>query len=455
MSKRRTGKILVFVLGVIVVVAAATTWFVRHTPSSPFDGVSAAATPPDALVARGRYVARLADCVACHSTANGKPFAGGLEMATPLGSIYTTNITPDNATGIGRYSLADFDRALRDGVARDGHRLYPAMPYPSYAKLDDGDVRALYAYFMHEVKPVHQTDRRSDIGWPMNMRWPLALWSAVFTEGGSYRARPAPAGVDAKIWNRGAYLVQGAGHCGSCHTPRGAVMNEKAFDGSSRLYLSGAPLDGWYAPSLRGDVNTGLGRWSEADIVQFLRHGRNRHAVVYGSMTDAFNNSTQFMSKRDLQAIAVYLKSLPAMPGRDGKPWQYEDTPNPALATGKHPGARIYLARCSFCHGRDGRGQGAWIPPLAGSTASMAPLADSAINVTLNGSGRIVDHDVPDAYRMPPYRAQLTDRQVADVLGYVRTSWGNRGGEVKVKDVRKLRHRTNPSSGNVIILQMR
>ncbi len=235
-------------------------------------------------------------------------------------------------------------------------------------------------------------------------------------------------------------------------------MNEKAFDGSSKLYLSGAPLDGWYAPSLRGDANTGLGRWSKADIVRFLEHGRNRHAVVYGSMTDAFNNSTQFMTDPDLEAIAVYLKSLPARPGHEGPPWHYTDTTDPALAAGGHdatPGARLYLAHCSFCHARDGRGQGAWIPPLAGAVAAMAAQADSAINITLNGSGRIVDHDVPDAYRMPPYRGQLTDRQVADVLDYVRTSWGNRGGTVKVKDVRKLRQRTNPSSSNVIILQMR
>ncbi len=458
MSKRRYPKVLAIVLGLVLLAAVAIAWFVNRPPASPFDGVTATATPPQALIARGRYVARLADCVACHSTPHGKPFAGGLEMATPLGSIYTTNITPDKATGIGRYSLADFDHALRDGVARDGHRLYPAMPYPSYARLDDADVRALYAYFMHAVRPQRQPDRKNDIGWPMNMRWPLALWSAVFTDGGTYQPKAAPAHTDATVWNRGAYIVQGAGHCGSCHTPRGPMMNEKAFDGRSPLYLAGGVLDGWYAPSLRGDPNTGLGRWSEADTVRFLRQGRNAHAVVYGSMTDAFNNSTQFMTDADLQAIAVYLKSLPGNPQRDGTPWQYRATPNPALASGSQAhaaGARIHLAKCSFCHGRDGRGQAPWIPPLAGAVATMTSHQASAINITLNGSTHIVAQGVPDGYRMPAFRSQLSDRDIADVLRFIRTAWGNQGGAVDPAQVKRLRQRTNPASNNVIILQMR
>ncbi|MGB8635310.1 MAG: cytochrome c [Rhodanobacteraceae bacterium] len=457
MSKRRFRKVLATVALVIVLIAAVTAWFVNRTPSSPFDGVSATAEPSDTLIDRGRYVARLADCVACHSTAQGKPFAGGLEMATPIGSIYTTNITPDKATGIGNDSLADFDRALRHGVARDGQRLYPAMPYPSYAKLEDDDVRALYAYFMHAVRPQHQPNRETGIDWPLNMRWPLALWGVAFTDSGSYQPKPVD-DADAQRWNRGAYIVQGPGHCGSCHTPRGAVMNEKALDESSPKYLAGGQLDGWYAPSLRGDMNTGLGRWSEAEIVQFLKQGRNRHAVVYGSMTDAYNNSTQFMTDSDLAAIAHYLKSLPGDAGHEGQPWRYQPTPNPALASGRHasqPGADIYLAKCSFCHGRDGRGQGTWIPPLAGSVASMTDDDSSSINVTLNGANHVVTQGVPDGYRMPAYRNQLSDRDIADVLGYVRTAWGNQGGMVKPADVRKLRERTDPASNDVIILQMR
>ena len=275
-------KALLVPLIVVLVAGGALTWFVTRTPASPFDG-AAAAPPSRELIVRGEYVARQADCVACHSLPDGKPFAGGLAMGTPLGSIFATNITPDRRTGIGGYSLADFDRAVRKGVAQHGRRLYPAMPYPSYVKMTDDDIRALYAFFMNAVPAADQPDRKSAIGWPMNMRWPLALWNAIFTEGGVYAAKPAQ---DAQ-WNRGAYLVQAAGHCGSCHTPRGPAMNERALDESSPRYLSGALLDGWYAPSLRQDHNTGLGRWTADDVFLVLKNGRNRHAVLFGSMTDA------------------------------------------------------------------------------------------------------------------------------------------------------------------------
>jgi mono/diheme cytochrome c family protein len=432
---------------------------VTRKPSSAFDGVADADAVSPQLIQQGEYVARLGDCVACHSTANGPPFAGGLEMATPLGPIFATNITPDKDTGIGAYSLADFDRAVRHGVALDGHRLYPAMPYPSYAKLSDDDVRALYAYFMHGVRPVHQENKASGIPSPMNARWPLALWNLVFTDPGTYRPKPVDSAPDGgTLWNRGAYLVQGAGHCGSCHTARGFAFDEKALDEGSTTYLSGALLDGWYAPSLRGDPNTGLGRWSEDDVYRFLKQGRNPHAVVFGSMTDVVNNSTQFMTDGDLKAIAHYLKSLPGSPQRDGEPWQYDASSNKTLAVGERlrvPGAQTFMARCSACHGADGRGQSEWIPPLAGSAASMSKENASSINVTLNGSGRIVANGVPDAYRMPPFRNQLSDQEIADVLTFVRTSWGNKGGPVKADAVKDLRDRTNPASSNVIVLQMR
>ncbi|WP_144640254.1 cytochrome c [Bordetella genomosp. 13] len=456
MKKRGFPRKRHVVLLAALAAAAGVAWFVTRTPASAFDGDAAAQTPSDAMVRQGEYVARLSDCVACHSVPGGAPFAGGLEMATPLGSIYATNITPDKDTGIGSYSLADFDRAVRHGVARDGHRLYPAMPYPSYVKLSDDDVRALYAYFMHDVRPARQQNKPSEIEWPLNQRWPLALWNAVFTGSGSYAPVAAESGDP--LWLRGAYLVQGAGHCGSCHTPRGAAFDEKAYDERDPRYLSGALLDGWYAPSLRNDHNTGLGRWSEAEVYQFLKTGRNAHAVVFGSMTDAFNNSTQFMKDEDLKAVARYLKSLPGDPARDGKPWQYVAATQAAPGSAeflKIPGAQTYMARCSACHGVDGRGQGQWIPPLAGSASSLVKESASHINVTLNGSGRIVADGVPDAYRMPPFRNQLSDKEIADVLSFVRTSWGNTGGAVSQADVKALRDRTDPASSEVIVLQMR
>ncbi len=278
---------------------------------------------------------------------------------------------------------------------------------------------------MKGVAPVKQANIPSAIPFPLNLRWPIALWNGVFTETEPYVAKPAQ---DA-VWNRGAYLVQGAGHCGSCHTPRGLAFDEKALDESATPYLAGALLDGWYAPSLRDDHNTGLGRWSEPEIVQFLKTGRNKHAVVYGSMTEAFNNSTQFMSDDDLTAIARYLKSLPGDRQRDGQPWQYQA----ASATERldAPGAHTYVTRCASCHGLDGKGQSEWMPPLAGATSALAKESASAINITLNGSQRVVAAGVPDAYRMPAFREQLSDQEIAEVLTFMRSSWAIRAVPLK------------------------
>ena len=439
-------------LAIVLVAAVGAWWYATRIPASPFDGI---ATPgPPLPLERGEYAARLADCVACHSTERGEPLAGGLAMGSPLGTIFSTNITPDKDTGIGNYTLAQFDNAVRRGVASDGRRLYPAMPFPSYAKLSDEDVKALYDYFMNHVQPVRQENRSSTISWPLNMRWPLAFWNLLFAEDGAYRPDPNRD----ELWNRGAYLVQGPGHCGSCHTPRGLGFQEVALDESGNRFLSGALLDGWYAPSLRNDSNTGLGRWTEDDIVAFLSRGRNRHGVVFGSMMEAFNNSTQFMTDDDLRGIARYLKSLPGDPARDGAPWQHDAVTTQLLSSGTAPGApgaATYLARCASCHGRDGQGRGEWIPPLAGASSMLSPESASAINITLNGAGRVVAAGIPDAYRMPSLREQLSDREIADVLTFVRSAWGNKGSAVTAEQVQVLREHTNPASSDVIILQMR
>ncbi|AZD92603.1 MULTISPECIES: c-type cytochrome [Pseudomonas] len=449
MNNRRFARTAGWLALPCLVAAGLLAWYVTRQPASPFEQEQAAAASFDpALVSRGEYVARVSDCVACHSLPGKAPFAGGLEMATPLGAIHATNVTPDRNTGIGAYSLADFDRAVRQGVAPGGRRLYPAMPYPSYVKLSDDDMRALYAFFMKGVQPASQPNVPSDIPWPLNMRWPIALWNSLFAPTTPYAAKPA----EDALWNRGAYIVQGPGHCGSCHTPRGLAFNEKALDESGAPFLAGALLDGWYAPSLRQDANSGLGRWSEPQIVQFLKTGRNKHAVVYGSMTEAFNNSTQFMADEDLAAIARYLKSLPGDPQRDGTPWQYQAVSAARLDS---PGAHTYVTRCASCHGLDGQGQAEWMPPLAGATSALAKENASAINITLNGSQRVVAAGVPDAYRMPAFREQLSDREIAEVLTFVRGTWGNQGGAVDAQAVGKLRGHTDPASSSPIILHMR
>ncbi|MBN3765013.1 cytochrome c [Burkholderia sp. Ac-20365] len=395
----------------------------------------------DALVKRGEYLAKAGDCIACHSAPHGKPFAGGLQMMTPMGAIYSTNITPDPQTGIGQYSEDDFKRAMREGVAKDGHNLYPAMPYPSYAKVNDDDMHALYAYFMHGVAPINQANREPDIKWPMNMRWPLKFWNMVFLEKGVYRDKP---GKDV-AWNRGAYLIQGLGHCGSCHTPRGVAFQEKALDESGSAFLTGGVLDNWFASNLTGEHNVGLGRWSEADVALFLKTGANQHASAFGAMTSVINNSTQTLTDEDAAAMSRYLKSLPAAGGSGGPAYAYDAKATKVSLTrpANDAGARVYTAFCMHCHGVDGRGFAPMLAPLAGNPNVLEKNASSLINVTLNGTEDLVIGGIPAPYPMPKYAAVLSDQQIADVLGFVRSGWGNGAAAVSARDVAKMRKETH------------
>jgi mono/diheme cytochrome c family protein len=412
-------------------------------------GPTAGQTTPPAN--KGEYVARAGDCVACHSVPGGKAFAGGLKMGTPLGAIYTTNITPDKDTGIGNYSFEDFDRAVRGGVAKDGHHLYPAMPYPSYQKITDADMHALYDFFMKEVPAAKQENKPSEITGIKGWRWPLAIWNWMFMDKGVYQVT---ADHDA-AWNRGAYLVQGLGHCGACHTPRGPAFQEKALDDRNGAFLAGAELDAWYAPSLRGDQRTGLGGWSQQDIATFLKTGHNNKGVAFGSMLDVVNNSTPYLSDEDTNGIAAYLKSLGAVTQQAA--YTYDNSTTTALESGKalDAGGKLYNGYCLTCHGADGKGQVPFLPPLAGNPVVMDTDPSSLINLVLNGAQTIVVNGLPDSYRMPQYRVQLTDDEIANVVSFIRKSWGNGAPAVSADEVKKLRPVTDPSSDHVIILKMR
>jgi mono/diheme cytochrome c family protein len=422
-------------------------------PANAGSGMTEAplAPPQSAALSRGEYLARAGDCIACHSVPGGKAFAGGLKMGTPLGAIYSTNITPDPETGIGTYSLADFDNAVRHGIAKDGHRLYPAMPYPSYAKITDADLRALYDFFMKEVPAVKQANKPSEIKGVLAMRWPLAIWDWVFADTGVY---VADSSHDAQ-WNRGAYLIEGLEHCGACHTPRGWAFQEEALDSTNAAYLQGAELDAWYAPSLRGELRTGLGGWSQAELADFLKTGHNTKGVAFGSMLDVVNNSTPYLSDDDVNAMAAYLKSLQA--DTQQAAFTYADATTAALQGGttEAPGAQIFRGYCSSCHGLDGKGQAPYMPPLAGNPVVQTADPSSLINLVLNGAEPLVVKGTPDAYRMPQYRVQLTDDQIASVLSFVRGGWGNGAGPVTADQVKALRPVTDPSSDRVIILKMR
>lgn len=409
--------------------------------------VSAAEVDQQALVKQGEYLARAGDCVACHTAKDGQPFAGGLPMETPIGVIYSTNITPDK-TGIGDYSFEDFDQAVRHGVAKDGSTLYPAMPFPSYARVSDADMQALYAYFMKGVAPVVRDNQDSDIPWPLSMRWPLSIWRWMFAPSVE---TPALATDSDPVISRGAYLVEGLGHCGACHTPRALTMQEKALSASDgSAFLSGsAPLEGWIAKSLRGDHKDGLGSWSEEQLVQFLKTGRSDRSAVFGGMSDVVVHSMQYMSEADLTAIARYLKSLPANDPKD-QPHSYDQQVAEALWKGddSQPGAAVYIDNCAACHRTDGKGYTRVFPALAGNPVLQSADATSLIHIVLKGGTLPATHSAPSTFTMPPFAWRLSDQEVADVVNFIRGSWGNQASAVKAGDVAALRNGDLQSTSN-------
>lgn len=369
-------------------------------------------------MSEGEYVAKSADCAACHTSSQGADLAGGVRFATPLGEIYSTNITPDVKNGIGGYSFEAFDKAMREGIAKDGHPLYPAMPYTSYVKMSDKDMRALYDYLMKEVKPQAVANRDNDISWPMSIRWPLHVWNSIFLEEGEYK----PQADQSAQWNRGAYLVQGAGHCGACHTPRGWAQQEKAVDQQSSAFLSGGELDGWSAPSLRGL------KVSQPELVTLLKTGRNAHDAVSGPMGEVITNSTQFMTEEDLNSMAVYLLSL--KPDAQEKPGK--------LATVTSGGQQTFMRYCSTCHGVKGDGNASAIPALAGNLTVNADNPQTLLRVILNG-GQTPVTAAHMSNTMPGYGWTLTDQQTAELTNTLRASWGNQASEVTAGDVAKAR----------------
>jgi alcohol dehydrogenase (quinone), cytochrome c subunit len=390
------------------------------------------------MLARGEYLAKLGDCGACHSTAGRPAFSGGLKMALPIGAIYTTNITPDKTYGIGRFSLADFDQALRFGVA-NGHSLYPAMPYPSYAIIKREDVAALYAYFKFGVAPAAVPNKPSDILFPLSMRWPLTYWRLVFAP----RPKPFDASTfaDATI-ARGAYFVEGLGHCGECHTPRGLALQVKAQRGrDGNEFLSGAPVENWYAPSLRSGGPDTIGQWSESQTARFLQTGVNHSGIAFGSMSDVIVNSTQYLTTEDAVASAKYLKTLQAPLTRDRVQFAYNERTDRKLASGDATdrGALLYLDNCAACHRPDGRGYEGVFPSLAGNPVVEADNPLSLVSVVLLGSKTSRTPATPAQFTMPAFAWRLTDQDAADIVSFIRSSWGNDATPIEAPTVAALR----------------
>jgi mono/diheme cytochrome c family protein len=397
-----------------------------------------APAPTPALIARGAYLARLGDCAACHSVAGKPDYSGGLRMAIPIGAIYTSNITPDATNGIGRMSLDDFDRALRFGVA-EGHSLYPAMPFTSYYNTRPDDVAALYTYFKNGVPPAAVPNRPNDIVFPLSMRWPLTFWRWFFAP--TPKPFLASAGMDSER-GQGGYFVEGLGHCGECHTPRALTMQVKATTpAGGASYLSGAVIENYFAPSLRSSGPGSLGTWSEAELAQFLETGANAQGIAFGSMSDVIIHSTQYMTPADALATAKYLKALRNPNEEPATRFTYDAIEHLALRNGdaSKPGAMIYLNNCAACHRPDGVGYEQVFPRLAGNPVVQAGNPQSLVSIVLDGSQTPRTARTPAQFTMPRFAWRLSDKDVADVVNFIRTSWGNGASPVSSADVAKTR----------------
>jgi mono/diheme cytochrome c family protein len=442
-------KRLLLLVVLIAILAGLAALVIAYLPTA----TRRIATPAidDKLIEAGRYAAVLGDCAACHTAPGGQAFAGGLAVASPIGNIYSTNITPDRATGIGAYSLDDFDRAVRHGITPGGGTLYPAMPYPSYARLSDADVTALYAFFMKSVAPISATDRRTEIPWPLSMRWPLALWRKAFvptTDDGAFNA----ASYKDPVIARGAYLVQGPGHCGTCHTPRAITLQEKGLDERSPSFLSGGQIiDGWVAVSLRGGAADGLGAMSADDIAASLRTGRsNGRAVIGQPMKDVVIHSTQGMTDADLNAIAAYLKTLaPGPAGSASYAAENKTASDLKAGTTSSRGAELYLDNCSACHHSDGQGEGRSFPAIAGNPSVLAGDPSSLIRLILAGGAMPSTSTAPSNLGMPGFAWRLSDQEVAQLVTFIRQSWGNAAPAADSAAVAKIRNQIDTEKAKV------
>ena len=369
--------------------------------------VPAAAADANAdQVARGQYLLNMGDCVACHSQP-GKPImSGGRYLETPFGEIASPNLTPDKETGIGTWTDDDFYKAMHEGVRKDGEPLYPIFPYTWFTKVTRDDVLAIKAY-LFSLPPVNAPQKPNRMTFPFNVRQGISAYNALYFHEGEFKPDPAKS---EKI-NRGAYLVEGLGHCGACHTPRNfalAPQPEQAFAGAK------IPGQGWYAPNISSDTNEGIGDWTEDEIATFLKNGAVKgKGVAFGPMSETVHDSLSKISDDDLHAMAAYLKSTPAH--------DVTDDTVPAAYTGANPpGAQTYLSYCASCHQGDGKGIEGAVPPLAHNGAVQTEEPQNVIRVVLGGLQAVEDWGP-----MPSYGADMTSQQIADVTNYVRTAWGN------------------------------
>ncbi len=442
---------LLCVIAVCMAMLIATELIATNLINTWTTGQKDTPKPSQATIDQGRYLAQVGNCAACHTARGGEAFAGGKAIHTPFGAVYTSNITPDAATGIGRWSAQAFYRAMHTGRSADGRLLTPAFPYTNYTHVTQGDSDALYAYFMHGVPAVAQANRAHELPFPFNTQVALAVWRLMFFE----QATPETTSIDTtkiiatqavNTWTtgindaekttsvqRGAYLVRGLGHCSACHAQRNALGAT-----STDLLLNGAlmPMQDWYAPSLMDRTQAGVMHWPAADIAALLKTGIAPSASVAGPMAEVVGKSTQYWSDADLLATAAYLQSLPeTQPAYRGKPSQ-----NPQLYAA---GEQLFAKHCASCHGLQGEGvqlEGSVaLPTLAGNRAITMHTTANLVRIILAGGYAPSTAGNPRPFGMPPFVHVLNDEDIAAVTTYIRASWGNNADAVSAADV--VRHR--------------
>lgn len=423
--------VIALVLILLLAAAGVATWVWSDSGGgsaavAAVGAVSDEALRDPTLIARGEYLARVGDCAGCHSVRGGPAFAGGWAVPTPFGSVPAPNLTPDPETGLGRWRFADFWRALHHGKGLDGKLLYPAFPYTAYTRVTPQDALAIYAY-LRSLPATRQAASAAKLDFPYDLRSTLLVWRALYFRQGVFQPDPK----QSEEWNRGAYLVEGLGHCNECHarrnawgaTPRGTVLAGGEI-----------PRQDWYAPDLSTRENGGLQGWTAQDVVDLLKNGQSARGAAFGPMADVVRDSTQYMSDADLRAVATYLATLPP---RAPRPPPYSAFNVGGIVAS---GEKVYRKHCADCHGDDGRGVPGVYPPLDGNSAVTEPSGINAVRTVLLGGFPPVTAGNPRPYSMPPYAQQLDDSDVALVVSYIRQAWSNKASIVRPEQVSQYRH---------------
>jgi mono/diheme cytochrome c family protein len=418
------------IIVIVLLLGAGGWWLFRSETQRP---VSQASSEMDvqtlkdpALIAKGEYLAIAGDCASCHTAQGGVRYAGGRVLPTPFGNIPSPNITPDRQTGLGDWSFEDFWQALHSGKGRHGELLYPVFSYTSFTKVTRDDALAIFAY-LQSLAPVHAPAQQPSLEFPYSVRSSLKAWRALYFQEGEFQRDASKSDA----WNRGAYLVQGLGHCNECHAPRDSLGGQQ---GKASLAGGQIPSQNWYAPDLSTQANGGLAGWSEQDIVDLLKTGQSARGTAFGPMADVVAQSTQHMHDEDLRAMATYLQSLPSR----AEPVAEKSVLDTRALLAQ--GAKVYVARCADCHGKDGNGVAGVYPPLNGNSSVNEPTGINATRVVLLGGFAPVTQGNPRPYSMPPFAQQLSDADVAAVVTYIRQSWSNKASIVMERDVVKYRH---------------